>query len=82
MAAVLTKLFNFLRNKVEGGSEELEAIYIKNSADFSFATGMTITIEPGIYIPGWGGMRIEDTMLITEDGFELLTNFPRDLMEI
>lgn len=33
MAAVLTKLFNFLRNKVEGGSEELEAIYIKNSAE-------------------------------------------------
>ena len=59
-----------------------EPPYIKNSSDFSYATGMTITIEPGIYIPGWGGMRIEDTVLITEDGFEILTNFSRDLMEI
>lgn len=35
--------------------------------------GMVITLEPAVYIPGWGGMRIEDTYLITKDGLENLT---------
>jgi Xaa-Pro aminopeptidase len=41
-----------------------------------------ITIEPGIYIPNWGGVRIEDQILITEDGNERLTNSTRDLIEL
>lgn len=41
-----------------------------------------ITIEPGIYIPNWGGVRIEDQMLITKDGNECLTNSIRDLIEL
>lgn len=41
--------------------------------------GMTFTIEPGIYIPEIGGVRIEDDMLITETGCESLTTFPREL---
>ncbi|MBI5238400.1 MAG: aminopeptidase P family protein [Deltaproteobacteria bacterium] len=41
--------------------------------------GMVITVEPGIYIPGWGGVRIEDMALVTRSGFELLTNSPRGL---
>ncbi len=41
-----------------------------------------ITVEPGIYIPGWGGVRIEDQILITDDGCEILTNSSRQLIEL
>ncbi|MFC0557929.1 M24 family metallopeptidase [Halalkalibacter alkalisediminis] len=44
--------------------------------------GMTFTIEPGIYIPNVGGVRIEDDVLITDTGFECLTKYPKELQII
>lgn len=44
--------------------------------------GMAITIEPGAYIEGLGGIRIEDTVLVTEHGAEILTPTPKDLIEL
>jgi Xaa-Pro aminopeptidase len=41
--------------------------------------GMVFTIEPGIYIPNWGGVRIEDMVLVTHQGAEILTHLPREL---
>lgn len=44
--------------------------------------GMVFTIEPGIYIPSWGGIRIEDMVLVTKKGCEVLTHSPKDLKTI
>ena len=45
-------------------------------------TGMAITIEPGVYIPGRGGIRIEDMVLVTDTGCEVLTPLSKELIEI
>ena len=43
---------------------------------------MVVTVEPGIYLPGYMGLRIEDTVIVTKEGCEILTKTPKDLIEL
>jgi Xaa-Pro aminopeptidase len=53
----------------------------KDSQDVA-EEGMVFTIEPGIYIPAWGGVRIEDMVAVTADGYEVMTTISKDLMVV
>lgn len=59
-----------------------EAPRLRHGADGVLRAGMVLTIEPGVYLPGWGGVRIEDDVLVTPDGAEVLTRLPRDLDDL
>lgn len=64
------------------GLEVHEAPRLARGADASLPPGAVVTIEPGIYIPGWGGIRIEDDVLLTATGARVLTSVTRDLVEL
>jgi len=57
-----------------------EEPWIGPGAAATLAEGMTIAIEPGLYLPGWGGMRLEGNYLVTASGFERLDRFPSALI--
>jgi Xaa-Pro dipeptidase len=64
------------------GLEVHEPPYIVTGNREPLMPGMTFTIEPGIYLPGRGGVRIEDDIVVTETGAETLTTYPRRLRSL
>jgi Xaa-Pro aminopeptidase len=64
------------------GLEVHEKPVVSFRSDGTIEEGMVFTVEPGIYIPGWGGVRIEDTIAVTADGCRTLTKVPKELMVV
>lgn len=64
------------------GLEVHEAPRLARSSDAPLPFGAVVTIEPGIYLPGWGGIRIEDDVLLAASGTRVLTSLSRDLLEL
>ena len=64
------------------GLEVHEEPYITPGNDFILEKGMTFTIEPGIYIPNLGGIRIEDDIYLEESGATSLTTLSRELINL
>ena len=62
------------RRRVEGAPADTE--------DVGLEPGMVFTVEPGVYFPGEGGVRLEDDLVVTPDGYELLTRVPLDLLVV
>ncbi len=63
------------------GIAQHEAPWVEDGDSTLLESGMILSSEPGIYIPGHGGYRISDTVLVTDDGPERLTSYPRTLEE-
>jgi Xaa-Pro aminopeptidase len=64
------------------GLEVHEAPRLARTADGALPDGAVVTIEPGVYRPGWGGVRIEDDVHLAGDGARVLTRFTRELLEL
>lgn len=61
------------------GLSEHEEPYLRFDNELILKEGMVYTIEPGIYVPGVGGFRHSDTVIITSEGYDTVTKYPRDL---
>lgn len=64
------------------GLEVHEAPRLAKSVEAPLPAGAVVTIEPGIYLEGWGGVRIEDDVVVTAEGPQVLTGFDRGLLRV
>ena len=64
------------------GAEVHEGPRLSQRSESTLATGQVVTVEPGIYVPGAVGVRIEDLAIVTDDGCEVLTGLPKDLQTV
>jgi Xaa-Pro dipeptidase len=93
MSEIDKKVMKFIRDQGYGnnilhrtghglGITGHEAPYLAEGYDHKLEPNMLVSVEPGIYIPGVGGFRHSDTVLITEDGYLKLTKAPEELDEV
>ncbi len=61
------------------GMDIHESPRLRKQSETILQPGMVVTVEPGVYLPDWGGIRIEDDVLVTPEGYEVLTHLPRTL---
>jgi Xaa-Pro aminopeptidase len=61
------------------GMEVHEAPRLTKQSDERLAAGQVITVEPGVYVPGAAGVRIEDLVAVTPDGYEVLSSLPKEM---
>jgi Xaa-Pro dipeptidase len=59
-----------------------EGPWVAAGSDDVLAANMLISVEPGVYLPGLGGFRHSDTVLVTGDGYQFLTHYPLDLEDL
>ena len=64
------------------GLEVHEAPTVRRGSEDLLRDGMTITVEPGIYLPGVGGVRIEDLVVVSDGGCDILTRSPKELVTV
>lgn len=64
------------------GLETHEVPYIRAGGGVTLEPGMIFTVEPGIYLPGRGGARVEDDVIVTDDGLETISSLDRGLVDV
>ncbi len=64
------------------GLEVHESPFMNRDCPLIIEKGCVITVEPGIYIPDWGGVRIEDDVVLTDEGLKILSSSPKELLEL